>query len=170
MIFSHIVAASQNDVIGVDGDLPWHLKDDFKRFKRLTTGHIILMGRKTFESIGKPLVNRHHVVLTTQKDWSYSGPGQDNIHVSHSIGEALQYCAMMAPQWESEIFCIGGAQIYKKTIEHCRKIYLTRVHKKVHGDAFYSKALLDGFSEVSKSENIDAKSGIKFDYIDYERI
>ena len=122
-----IAAAAENNALGKDNDLLWHLPEDFKRFKQITSGHYIIMGRKTFESFPKPLPNRTHIIITRQKEYLAEG-----CLVVHSLEEALE----IAPQNE-EIFIIGGAQIYKQALPFADKIDLTRVHIELDADAFF---------------------------------
>ena len=129
MTLSVIVAASENDVIGREGGLPWRLPDDLARFKRLTTGHPIVMGRKTFESIGRPLPGRTSVVVSRQADYD---PGCEGVLAAGSLDEALEI-AEQQPGGD-EVFVIGGAQIYALAIPLADRLYLTRVHAHVEGD------------------------------------
>lgn len=122
-----IAAAAENNALGKNNDLLWHLPEDFKRFKQITSGHYIIMGRKTFESFPKPLPNRTHIIITRQEDYL-----ADGCFVVHSLEEALE----IAPQNE-EIFIIGGAQIYKQALPFADKIDLTRVHIELDADAFF---------------------------------
>lgn len=122
-----IAAASENNVLGKDNQLIWHLPDDFKRFKLLTTGHYIIMGRKTFESLPKLLPNRKHVIISRQKNYQPEG-----CIVVNSINEAIA----AIPQ-NQDAFIIGGGEIYKQSIDLTDKIELTRVHTTVEGDAFF---------------------------------
>ncbi len=123
-----IAATSTNNALGKDNQLVWHLPDDFKRFKTLTSGHYIIMGRKTFESFPKPLPNRTHVIITRQKD--YQVP--DGCIVVSSLEKAIAIC----PKNE-EIFIIGGGEIYKQSIDIADKVELTRVHTEVEADTFF---------------------------------
>ncbi|MBL1408137.1 type 3 dihydrofolate reductase [Sphingobacterium faecale] len=122
-----IVAAAENNAIGKDNQMPWHLPNDFKYFKKTTLGHSVIMGRKTFESIGKPLPERRNIVLT--RDQHYSNRDVD---VANSIQEVLTYC-----RDEREIFIIGGANIYQQTLPLAQRVLLTRVHASINGDAFF---------------------------------
>jgi dihydrofolate reductase len=122
-----IAAAAENNALGKDNDLLWHLPNDFKRFKEITSGHYIIMGRKTFESFPKPLPNRTHIIITRQKEYLVEG-----CLVVHSLEEALE----IAPQNE-EVFIIGGAQIYEQALPFADKIDLTRVHTSLDADAFF---------------------------------
>lgn len=124
---SIVVAASDNNVIGVENKLPWHLPADLKFFKNLTSGHAIIMGRKTYESIGKALPNRRNLVLTHDK--FFNAPGCD---VFHSIEAAISSCT------DDETFIIGGDTIYKQALPYSNKIYVTRVHTRIdNGQAFF---------------------------------
>ncbi|MEO0038694.1 MAG: hypothetical protein RIQ59_1905 [Bacteroidota bacterium] len=122
-----IAAAAENNALGKDNDLLWHLPEDFKRFKQITSGHFIIMGRKTFESFPKPLPNRTHIIITRQEEYLVEG-----CLVVHSLEEALE----IAPQNE-EVFIIGGAQIYEQALPFADKIDLTRVHIELDADAFF---------------------------------
>jgi dihydrofolate reductase len=122
-----IAAAAENNALGKDNDLLWHLPNDFKRFKEITSGHHIIMGRKTFESFPKPLPNRTHIIITRQKEYLV-----ENCIVVHSLEDAIA----ISPQNE-EVFIIGGAQIYEQSIPLADKIDLTRVHTSLDADAFF---------------------------------
>ena len=122
-----IAAAGKNNELGKDNDLVWHLPDDFKRFKKLTTGHHIIMGRKTFESFPKPLPNRVHVVITRNKNYHPEGAV-----VVHSISEALEIA-----KDDEQPFIIGGGEIYNLGLVVSDKIELTRVHEKFEADTFF---------------------------------
>ncbi|HEV3286912.1 MAG TPA: type 3 dihydrofolate reductase [Steroidobacteraceae bacterium] len=125
-MISLIVAMAQNGVIGRDNALPWRLPADLKRFKAFTLGKIVLMGRKTFESIGRPLPGRDNLVLTRDRRWWASG-----VIVVHSVEQAL------AQAGANELVAIGGAQIYRLLMPFARRIYLTHVHADVPGDTFF---------------------------------
>jgi dihydrofolate reductase len=133
MIVSHIAALGKNKVIGVEGGLPWDLPEDMKFFKEKTSGHIILMGRKTFESFPKPLKNRLHVVITRQKN--YSVP--EGVKVFPDISKAFEFCRSQVGQWGNEVFVIGGGEIYKQTLDQADLLYLTLIDKEFTGDARY---------------------------------
>ena len=123
-MISLIVAVSKNGIIGNKGRLPWHLPADLKRFKQLTMGHPILMGRKTFESVGKPLPGRTNIVITRQPDFQACGAT-----MVHSLKEALLLC-----ENEKEVFVIGGAEIYRQALPFADRIYLTKIHNDFEGD------------------------------------
>jgi dihydrofolate reductase len=123
-----IAATSTNNALGKDNQLVWHLPDDFKRFKALTTDHYIIMGRKTFESFPKPLPNRTHVIITRQSN--YEAP--EGCIVVSSLEEAIA----ISPKSE-EVFIVGGGEIYKQSIDIADKVDLTRVHTTVEADTFF---------------------------------
>jgi dihydrofolate reductase len=124
MHFKAIAAMSLNRVIGNGNKIPWHLPEDFKWFKQVTTGNVIVMGRKTFESIGKPLPNRETVVLSRSQ---FSHPGVRTIERIEDLPSAD----------ERQVFICGGAQIYQQTLPLCSDLYLTLVKREVEGDAFF---------------------------------
>ena len=134
----HVVAVSQNGVIGKDGKLPWHFSSDLKFFKNLTTHHTVIMGRKTFDSIGKALPNRKNIVISRQTHAPVPG-----VEFVTSVGEALKRAI------EGETFIIGGASIYGETLDRVEGVYLTRIHQAFEGDAFYP-GIPAGLKEVSR--------------------
>ncbi|WP_339887609.1 dihydrofolate reductase [uncultured Flavobacterium sp.] len=154
-----IAAASENNALGKDNDLVWHLPDDFKRFKALTSGHYIVMGRKTFESFPRPLPNRTHVIITRQED--YEVP--EGCILVNSLSKAIGVC----PENE-DIFIIGGGQIYKQSIEIADKIELTRVHTTVDADTFFPE-IDEDIWEVIQSEYHpkDEKHEYDFTYLTF---
>jgi dihydrofolate reductase len=128
MIITLIAAAAENDALGKDNQMIWHLPDDFKRFKQLTTGHHIIMGRKTFESLPGILPNRKHVIITRQKDYEVEG-----CIIVNSLDAALLAC-----QGDNEVFIIGGGEIFTQSMEIADKIELTRVYaNSPEADAFF---------------------------------
>lgn len=136
-----IAAAGENNELGKDNDLIWHLPDDFKRFKKLTTGHHIIMGRKTFESFPKPLPNRTHIVVTRNKN--YNKPGAI---VVHSLDEALKIA-----EADPQPFIIGGGEIYKMALPFADKIELTRVHSTFEADTFFPAFSISEWQLVSET-------------------
>lgn len=154
MKLSIVVACSTNDVIGVNNQLPWHLPADLKFFKNTTNGHTIIMGRKTYESIGKPLPNRENIIISRAKNFEANG-----IVVKHSIEEAIDYC-----KEKEEVFVIGGANIYAQILNKIDKIYLTRVHTIIeNGDAFFSIKDKENWKLVSSEKHTKDEKNI-FDY------
>lgn len=133
MKISMIVAIAEGGVIGRGGRLPWHLSADLVRFKRLTTGHPIVMGRKTFESIGRVLPGRTSIVITRQAD--YGAP--DGVLVASHLDEALEMAAALPNEKKrGQVFIIGGAEIYRAAMTRADRLCVTRVHARVEGDTF----------------------------------
>jgi dihydrofolate reductase len=142
-VISLVVAATENDVIGRDNGMPWHLPDDLKYFKARTMGKPMLMGRKTFESIGKPLPGRTSLVLTRDATWR-----ADGVVVVGSLDEALAW-ARNVP----ELCAIGGAEIFRLVLPLARRLFLTRIHAAVPGDTFLPKIDLNEWREVERAEH-----------------
>lgn len=140
---SMIVCMAENRVIGVDGDLPWHLPKDMKRFRKLTMGKPIVMGRKTYESIGRPLPGRKNLILTRRDD--YIAPGCVVVNKLHDV--------LTHVQKESEIFVIGGESIYTLLLPAAHRIYLTTVHAEIEGDTFFPKLNTTEWVEESREEH-----------------
>ncbi len=158
---SIIVAIARNYAIGKDNQLLWHLSDDLKRFKELTTGHTIIMGKKTFESLPvKPLPNRKSIVITDNKNETING-----CVMAYSIDEAIEKADPI-----SENFVIGGGSIYKQFLHIADKLYLTIVHKDFDADTFFPEINFDEWEEIEKKENMtDEKSGLTYSYLIYKR-
>ncbi|WP_026704499.1 dihydrofolate reductase [Flavobacterium soli] len=136
-----IAAAAENNALGKDNEMVWHLPNDFKRFKLLTTGHHIIMGRKTFESFPKPLPNRTHIIITRQRNYQ-----PENCIVVSSMKEAIE----KAPKNE-DVFIIGGGEIYTLGLPFADKIELTRVHAEFEADAFFPELNADEW-QLEKEE------------------
>lgn len=131
MVVSFIVAASENDGIGINNQLPWHLPEDLKFFKRTTLGKPVIMGRKTYESLGRPLPGRLNIVLSKNADLQLP----DGVLLMHDIADAI---ALLNEQQTEEAFIIGGGNIFRKTLEFADRIYLTRVHTTLEeADVFF---------------------------------
>ena len=128
-MLSIIVAVAENNVIGKDNKLIWHLPEDLKRFKRLTTGHTIIMGRKTFESLGRILPNRKHVILCNDMEMNID---DENVEILEDISMLKEYIDS-----EEEHFIIGGATIYKILRPYANKLYLTLIHEEFDGDVYF---------------------------------
>ena len=145
-----IAAVSTNGVIGVDNALPWRIPEDLQYFKRLTLGKKIVMGRKTFESIGSPLPGRKNIVITRNKTWSCNSRDVD---VLHTIEEALQHAVNLSLRdGNQEVMVIGGEQIYRESINSANRLYLTRVCAEVEGDATFPTLNNDEWQEVERQE------------------
>ncbi|MHA7056144.1 dihydrofolate reductase [Aquimarina sp. M1] len=155
-----IAAAGENNALGKDNDLVWHLPDDFKRFKQLTTGHHIIMGRKTFESFPKPLPNRTHVVITRNPDYKPEGA-----LVVHSIKKALEIAKN-----DSQPFIIGGGEIYKIGMEYADCIELTRVHGTFEADTFFPEIDSQIWTVENKEmHGADERHEYAFTYVTYKK-
>lgn len=161
MILSHIVAAAENDVIGTNNDLPWDIPEDMKFFREKTKGKALIMGRKTFESVGHPLPKRLNVVVTRQQDYQPEGA----IVVS-SVDEAIKLCESKISEYGDEIFIIGGGQIFRDTIDMVDIIYLTRIHKDFDGDIKYPTVNPLIFEQI---ERRDRDEPVPFSFLTYRR-
>ncbi len=153
---SIIVAMAENRCIGKNNKMPWHISDDLKRFKSLTKGHHVIMGRKTFESItsylGKPLPNRENIVISRSEYLT----DHDDVTIYKDIDLALKYAKAKAQKQKlDEIFIIGGAQIYTQTINQADQLYITKIHKSVNGDAFFPAFKYDKWQEISRIDNLE---------------
>jgi dihydrofolate reductase len=157
---SIIVAASTNDVIGRDGELPWHLPDDLTHFKRLTTGKPIIMGRKTYESIGRPLPDRQNIVMT--RNTTFEAPGCDVV--------ATAEAALAAAGDAEEVMIIGGSGVYDTFLPMADRIFLTRVRADVEGDVRFPVPDTTEWKQVSlEPHDKDERHAYAFDFTVYER-
>ena len=157
---SLLVAMSENRVIGRDGALPWHLPADLKRFKRLTLDHTIVMGRKTFESIGRPLPRRRSLVLS--RDPGYRPPGAEAVP---SLADALALAA-----GEDEVFIVGGARVFAAALEVADRLYLTVVHAEVEGDVRFPEVDLGAWELTGEERHeSDARHAFPFTFRCYRR-
>lgn len=162
-MLSIIVARASNNAIGKDNDLLWHLSADLKRFKSITTGHSILMGRKTFESLPKVLPNRHHYILTRDKNFTVDS---NDVTIIHSLDD----CINKFKNCKEEVFVIGGGEIYNLLYPHCSKLYLTNVLKDFDADVFFPQIDLSEWDVIHKSDvQSDEKSGLNFEFVDLLR-
>lgn len=143
----HIVAASENDVIGTNNQLPWDIPEDMAFFKEKTKGRAIIMGRKTYDSMGRALPGRLNVVITRQKDWQ----AKDAVVVG-TLEEAIDYCKTKTGQYGEEVYIIGGGEIYRQSLNKVDLVYLTRIHRVVDGDAKYPKLDPTLFAEIERRE------------------
>ena len=161
MTVSLIVAMSENDVIGRGGEMPWHLSADLKRFKRITMGHHIVMGRRTFESIGRILPGRTTIVLTTNTDFK-----ADGALIVSSFVEALELAKS-----DNEVFVVGGGEIYRLALPVVSKVYLTRVHTIVDdGDTTFPALQWDSWELIqSETGQADEKNDFDYTFETYER-
>jgi len=159
MIITIVVATSENHVIGKDNKLLWYLPNDLKHFKDITTGHTVIMGRKTYESVGKPLPKRRNIIITRQ-DIVIEG-----CEVVNSIEAALALC-----KDDEEVFIVGGAEIYKQALHLTNRIYLTIIHKEFDGDSFFPEIDKSEWNEVYREDyQPDEKNSLPYSFITYER-
>lgn len=162
-MLSIIVAKAKNNIIGKDNKLLWKLPADLQRFKELTTGHIIIMGRKTFESLGRVLPNRKHIVFTQNPDFKVN---DENVQVVHSMLEIQEYI-----ESEEECFVIGGAMIYNLLMPYVNKMYITQIDKDFEGDAFFPRIDETNWKEIEREKGIkDENNNLDYEFITYEKI
>jgi len=164
-----IVAVSDNNVIGIKDDLPWKLSSDLKKFKALTTGSSVIMGRKTFDTIGRLLPNRNTIIVTRNPSFDFEGAT-----IVHSIIDALEACqnndSVQLVGRNKTAFLIGGAEIYKLGIEFVNEIYLTRVHAEVEGDTFFPHINWNQFKLMySEEHKADENNEYDFSLMHYHR-
>jgi dihydrofolate reductase len=164
-MLSLLVAVSDTGVIGRDGGLPWRLSADLRRFRRLTTGHAIIMGRKTYESIGRPLPERTNIVVTRQSDFAANG-----VIVAGDIDAAIQSAQQIHGAGD-EVFIGGGAEIYRQTLDRADRLYLTRVHADVAGDTYLPPIDFSQWRLVEESRHAaDEKNEFPHTFAVYDRI
>jgi dihydrofolate reductase len=157
-MISIIVAAGDNRVIGKNNQLIWHLPADLKRFRQITTGHAVIMGRKTFDSINKALPGRTNIIVTRQKDFE-----KENCLVADSLEHAIELCKN-----DNEVFIIGGAQIFEQAIPVTDKIYLTQIHQSFDGDVFFPALDHHQWKVISKEDHAaDEKNKYDYSFINY---
>jgi dihydrofolate reductase len=159
MIVSIVVAISENHAIGKDNKLLWHLPNDLKHFKEITSGHTVIMGRKTYDSVGKPLPNRRNIIITRQ---NITIPGCE---VVNSMDAALALC-----KEEAEVFIVGGAEIYRQSMHLTNRIYLTIVHKEFDGDSYFPEINTSEWKETAHEDHEpDAKNSLPYSFITFEK-
>jgi dihydrofolate reductase len=172
-IVSMVVAATENDVIGRDNGMPWHLPDDLKYFKARTMGKPMLMGRKTFESIGKPLPGRTSVVMTRDPNWKHDG-----VVVVRSLDEALRWVASSAANAPAnaasgvrELCAVGGAEIFRLVWPLAKRLFLTRIHANIEGDTFFPKVEAREWREVERTEHAaDERHAYAMSFLTLDRV
>lgn len=165
-LLSAIAAMAENRTIGFKNSLPWHLPADLKHFKTLTHEHPILMGRKTFESIGKPLPNRTNIILT--RDPTYQAAG---CIVVTSLELAIQEALNSHHNTNNEIFIIGGEEIYRQLLPHVQQLYLTIVHHEFEGDAFFPALNNNEWHEISReTHHADEHHAYNYSFLTLERV
>lgn len=160
MIKTIVVAISENHVIGKDNQLLWYMPSDLKHFKDITTGHTVIMGRKTFDSVGKPLPRRRNIIIT-RRSITIEG-----CEVVNSIEEAFSLC-----KDEPEVFIVGGAEIYKQAMSITDRIYLTIIYKEFEGDSFFPEINKQAWKEVFREDHQpDDRNPLPYSFITLERI
>ena len=160
MDLSLIAAVAQNNVIGKDGSLAWHIPDDLKRFRALTTGHTVIMGRRTYEGIGKPLPGRTNIIVTRRT--GYTVPG---CLIAHSLEEATTLADK--PELGDKTFIIGGGEIFRQTLELATVMYLTLIHRAVEGDTHFPELGAE-WEEVDREDHRDALP-VPYSFITFKR-
>ena len=162
-MLSIIVAKAKNNIIGKNNELVWHLPEDLKHFKELTTGHTIIMGRKTYESLGKPLPNRKHIIFSQNPDFKVH---EENVQVVHSLLEIQDLI-----EGKEEAFVIGGAMIYNFLMPYVKKMYVTEIKQEFDGDAFFPIINSEEWKETSRTTGIkNEKNNLDYDFVTYEKI
>jgi len=162
MIISLLVAVSENNVIGNRGELPWKLPNDLKHFKDVTVGHPIIMGRKTYESIGRVLPDRLNIIISRQEDYEV----KDAV-VVHSFEEALKRCEY---EETGEVCVIGGGEIYKQALPFVNRIHLTRVHTDIEGDTVFPELFDGDWKQLNCEEHkADDKHAYDYSFLEYVR-
>lgn len=161
----HVVAMDQQRCIGKANDLPWHISADLKHFKAITQGGVVVMGRKTLESMGRTLPNRVNWVITRDHNWSFEGT-----KVAYSIEDALTQAVadVQASEKPTSIFIIGGGEIFKQTMNITDRLELTHVELDVQGDAYYPEIPTE-FKKIAAEQHIDDKTGIAFEFATYRK-
>ena len=158
-----ICAISKNNVIGNENKLPWNLSEDLKRFKKLTSNNLIVMGRKTFDSIGRPLPNRKNIVLSNNLDLEIDG-----VEVFNSPDEVISL--YKEKPVKKDMYIIGGTFVYKLFLEYCDYLYITYVDKNFEGDAFFPKIDWKAWKLTKEEEKYDENEKLKYFFRDYKRI
>jgi dihydrofolate reductase len=161
MRVSLIVAVAENGVIGKDNTLPWRLPADLKRFRRLTTGHPVIMGRRSYESIGRPLPERTNIVVTRRT--AYQAPG---CLIAHSLDAAFSLA-----NGATEVFVIGGAELYAQSLERADRIHFTQVHEQIGGDAFFPAFNRNDWRETARERHdTDPQHAYSYSFVTFERV
>jgi dihydrofolate reductase len=161
-----IAAVAKNGCIGINNTLPWHLPDDLKHFKAITLGKAIIMGRSTFDSLGRPLPQRCNIVITRNRDFQ----APEDVRIVHSLEEAVTVANAVARENnQDEILVIGGAQIYAEALPLAQRLYLTEVEASVSGDAFFPDWEREEWREISSETRQREGDGVIYRFVVYER-
>ncbi len=166
-----VVAVSTNGVIGMRGQLPWHLPRDLEHFRQITTGHILIAGRATFESIGKPLSQRAMIVLTRQKNFVLPNDYHGYPYaIAHSLPAAISHAETMFPEYPSPLFVIGGAEVFREVLPYADILHYTHVHAECQGDTFMPKITWHEWQSISEYHyHTDARHAHSFTITTYRR-
>ncbi|WP_075982026.1 dihydrofolate reductase [Bacillus massilinigeriensis] len=160
-MISLLWAMDENRVIGKNNELPWHLPEDLKYFKRVTMGHPIIMGRKTYESIGRPLPGRENIIMTRNQDYK-----MDGCQIMSSVDELLRFNKAQ----NDEVFVIGGAEIFKEVLPFADRLYLTQIHEAFPGDTFFPEIKMDEWKLISSEKGIkNEKNPFDYEFLVYEK-
>lgn len=166
MRISLVVAHSTNRVIGREGDMPWRLSNDLKHFRQLTMGHSMVMGRRTFDSIGRALPGRQTIVLTRNREFFHP-----DVRVVDSWKSAVREVEQSEEFRREELFVVGGAQIYALALPHTDRIYLTEIHAEIDGDTFFPNIPPEQWSEISREQHsADARNDHAHSFIVLDRL
>lgn len=161
-----IAAVAENGCIGIGNKLPWYLPEDLKYFKAITSGKPVIMGRSTFDSLGRPLPNRTNIVITRNPDYAAA----EGVRIVHSLDEAIKVAEAVAHiAGNEEIVVIGGAQIYAEALSRIDRMYLTEVKKSVPGDAFFPKWETSQWQQISRDAQHYEPAGLDYCFVIYER-
>ncbi|MDD6794803.1 MAG: dihydrofolate reductase [Clostridiaceae bacterium] len=162
-MLSTIVAVAKDNVIGSDSDMPWHIPEDLKRFREITSGKTIIMGRKTFQSLPKVLPKRHHVIITRDKNFTVDS---EQVTIVHNLDDVLkQY-----KDCEEEAFIIGGGEIYNLLFPYSSKLYLTKINNSYKGDTYFPEINYDEWTKIySSGEKINPEDNTSFEFINLIR-
>ncbi|MBA5850161.1 dihydrofolate reductase [Clostridium sp. cel8] len=161
-MLSIIAALNQDFIIGRDNNLIWHISRDLKRFKKITSGKTIVMGRKTFESLPGVLPNRKHIVITRDKNYTVK---EDSVLIIHDINDILKY-----KDSKEEVFIIGGGEIYRQFIPYCKKLYLTEIISNETGDTYFPKFNREDYTVIEKETHLDDNINYSFTTLEKKKL
>lgn len=164
MTLSIICAMAKNRTIGVNDGLPWHLPEDLKRFKALTMGKPMVMGRKTYDSIGRPLPGRTTIVVTRQADWASPG-----VIVCGTIDEAIAAANQQLTDGQSEIMVVGGEEVYRQCLPLAKHLYLTEIDAHIEGDTFFPELKMAEWEEIALEEGYSSAAHLHYRFLTLER-
>lgn len=162
-MISLLVAMDRNHVIGYENDMPWHLPKDLKHFKEKTTENTMIMGRKTFDSIGRVLPNRKNVILTEQEEYNVEG--------AHIINQLDDVCELNEKKPDEELFIIGGGALFKQVLPHADRMYITEIHEEFPGDTYFPSFSKTDWKLTKKEKGTrDDKNPYDYYFLQYDRV